>query len=550
MAKLMPASEVTCCVIDSGIFHEIAAKLAETYKKVYYHCWGWEKAYPSMNLTEIGKGFPNVEILTSPFGDEFDDIDLFVFPDCHLGPVQVHLESLGKIIWGSRMAEILELDRVHMKELMRSKGLPVGPYKEVYGMDALRKHLTDRKNQWVKVNKFRGQLETFKSKNIKAIEPKLAEVEYKLGPNAEDMHFIVEDDLPDKIEIGTDAYTVDGQFPKSLLAGIEIKGSGFVGVFTEYAKLAPSITRFNQAMVPEFKKYGYRGFFSTELRIGRDKKDYMIDFCARCPSPPNELYQELYKNLAKIIWNGANGIMVDPEPIAKYGAEAVMHSTWAINNWQPVEFPKDLKLHIKLRNALVKKGRYYNIPQGDGGSGIGGGCGLGRHDAGRDRSSEGNRRAGGRTLYRCRPRIIRQGRGGDCEDEGFRHKPFLMNIRILVIPHKEQPYNTAGMWDFMDDGTLEITVSALGNTDMENCIAIHEQVEAILCQKAGITSEAATEFDRKGEESPSRYSQPGDDPSAPYYREHLLATMVERTIADRLGVDWTSYEQKLAQLVY
>jgi len=35
--------------------------------------------------------------------------------------------------------------------------------------------------------------------------------------------------------------------------------------------------------------------------------------------------------------------------------------------------------------------------------------------------------------------------------------------------------------------------------------------------------------------------EPGDDPRAPYYREHQFASGMERLMAAELGVDWQQY---------
>lgn len=348
--------------MDNGLFVELASKLAQTFKKVFYHV-PWQSAFPKLNNAWIGRGLEGVEVIDSPWGPQFDEIDLFIFPDVYFGHEQVYLESVGKKVWGGRMGEELELCRECCKKWMRSQGLPVGKFQVLKGMDALREYLRANKNQFVKVNKWRGTFETFKSVDYKSVEPKLDEVEYNLGAFKHVLEFIVEDDLKDKAEIGTDAWSVDGKQPASLLSGIEIKDLAFVGIFKPYAELPKPLTQFNDVAAPLLKKFGYRGFFSTEVRIGKDHEGFQIDFCARAASPPNELYQEFYTNLADIIWQGANGVLVEPEPAAKYGVEALIHSSWADKNWQPLDFPKELKPFIKLRNATFINGRYYVIPQ-------------------------------------------------------------------------------------------------------------------------------------------------------------------------------------------
>lgn len=352
----------TILVVDNGLFVELAIRLAQDFKKVYY-CCPWVDAFPKMNKAMIGYGFEEIEIVDDIQGPHFDSIDLFVFPDVYFGQLQVSLEAEGKLVWGARMGEELELSRDSTKKLMADLKLPVGPWVKVRGMDKLREFLKANKNQYVKVNKWRGLCETFLSKDYRSIEPKLDEMEYGLGAFKEEIDFIIEEALDDRVEIGLDAFTVDGKFPSKLIAGIEVKDAGYVGMFNDYDKLPKEITSFDAAMEPTLKAYGYRGFYSTEIRVGKDHVPYMIDMCARAGSPPNELYQEYYKNLGRIIWDGANGIVTDPEPEAKYGAELIIHSSWADKNWQPVDFPDDMRRFIKLRNATKIKGRYYVIPQ-------------------------------------------------------------------------------------------------------------------------------------------------------------------------------------------
>lgn len=353
----------TVMVIDNGLFVSLGIRIAQDFGKVYYCCPSWVDAFPKMNKAMIGHGFEEIEVVEDIQGDHFDDIDLFVFPDVYFGHLQEWLESEGRLVWGARMGEELELARDSTKRLMKELGLPVGPWSKINGMDKLREFLQENKNQYVKVNKFRGILETFFSKDYRSVEPKLDEVEYQLGAFKETVDFIVEENLADKVEIGIDAYTVDGQFPSKLLAGIEVKDAGYVAMFNDYDKLPKELTDFDKALAPTLKAYGYRGFYSTEIRAGKDHIPYMIDFCSRAGSPPSELYQEFYKNISEIIWNGANGIVTDPVPEAKYGAELLIHSEWADKNFQPVDFPEDIRRFVKLRSATKIKGRYFVIPQ-------------------------------------------------------------------------------------------------------------------------------------------------------------------------------------------
>lgn len=126
-----------------------------------------------------------------------------------------------------------------------------------------------------------------------------------------------------------------------------------------------------------------------------------------------------------------------------------------------------------------------------------------------------------------------------------------MMIDIRVIPHKEQRYETIGDWWFnKDNSKLSIRVSNLNNEDYENLIALHEQVEALLCLKRNIDEKKITAFDIKFEKHREfgNTDEPGDDPKAPYRKEHFFATSIERLMAAELNIDWRKYEEAVYAL--
>ena len=381
--QIKDPSDVVALVVDNGLFVEIAIKLAKTYKKVYYYV-PWESAFAKMNLGMIGTGLEGIEVVDSIYGPHFDEVDLFVFPDIYFGHEQEHLVKMGKAVWGSRTGECMELQREGMKDILKALDLPVGKYTHVKGMENLRAFLKANDGQvfHVKIDKWRGTFETFRVESYAEVEPKLDEVEFNLGAFKHVIEFTVEEDLPDRVEVGTDCWVItDDQgvahYPDSTISGIEIKDVGFASIFKKYADIPEVVTRFNERMKPVFGAYNWRGFMSTEVRVGKDMKPYMIDLCARAPSPPNELYQEQYSNLADCIWAGANGIVIEPEATAKYGAEIMLHSSWADCGWQPVSFPPELRDMVKLRNATCINGIYYAIPQACGLPEVGAVIGLG-----------------------------------------------------------------------------------------------------------------------------------------------------------------------------
>ena len=125
----------------------------------------------------------------------------------------------------------------------------------------------------------------------------------------------------------------------------------------------------------------------------------------------------------------------------------------------------------------------------------------------------------------------------------------MIPIDIRAILHEDQRYETVGDW-FIKQGRMQIRVSLLGDSRYELLVAVHELVEAMLCRHRGITVAQVDAFDIVYEETraPGDDSEPGDDPQAPYYREHQFATQVEKLLALELGVDWKAYEEAVLNL--
>jgi hypothetical protein len=123
---------------------------------------------------------------------------------------------------------------------------------------------------------------------------------------------------------------------------------------------------------------------------------------------------------------------------------------------------------------------------------------------------------------------------------------------VSTIAQDEHRYPTVGdYWD-AEDGTLEVRVTDLGDRRYEFLIALHELIERELCRTRGIAEPVIMAFDVAYEEArergdPDVLEEPGDDPRAPYHREHVFATNIERMLAAELGVSWDRYEEALEE---
>lgn len=138
-----------------------------------------------------------------------------------------------------------------------------------------------------------------------------------------------------------------------------------------------------------------------------------------------------------------------------------------------------------------------------------------------------------------------------------------LEILIESIPHNLQRYDTCG--DYVEKGGLtSIHVSELPDRREMLLIAIHELIEWALCQSKGIPNEEIDRFDFAFEEKYRPHDEnepwggyarlfntamePGDDPSAPYYHAHQIATGIERILAAEMGVSWQDYETHIQEL--
>lgn len=127
----------------------------------------------------------------------------------------------------------------------------------------------------------------------------------------------------------------------------------------------------------------------------------------------------------------------------------------------------------------------------------------------------------------------------------------MKTITIKSIPSQLQRYTTAG--DYSDDrfGT-NIRVSIMKNEDYEFLVALHELVEQYLCRKRGVSEKKITAFDvmfeKEREAGKWTDEEPGDDPRAPYRKEHFFATNIERQMAHELGIDWEKYDKLVSEM--
>lgn len=124
-------------------------------------------------------------------------------------------------------------------------------------------------------------------------------------------------------------------------------------------------------------------------------------------------------------------------------------------------------------------------------------------------------------------------------------------VSIASIQHDQQRYDTCGDY-FVGDatGALYVQVSHLPDRREMLLVAIHELCEWALCEAKGITPDEIDKFDLNYDPGDMLPQEPGDNPDAPYYHQHQVATGIERILAAELGVDWLTYERHVSELEY
>jgi hypothetical protein len=363
--------ELTACVIDYGTFLALADKLAETYKTVYYYC-PIEKEFKSIADASIGEGLDGVKKIHDFLDpDIFNTIDLFIFPDIGYGGLQKYLRSIGKAVWGAMGADELELFRDLFLETLEKVKLPTPDSKVIYGLTALGKYLKVVKNKWVKINCFRGDMETWYHINYDYSIRTLESLAVIFGGVKEQITFVVQETINSEVEVGYDGWCIDGNYPSKSFQGYEKKNELYLGTVLSNDNLPEEIKYVNEKMSPVLKEYGYRSWWSTEIRVDKEGTPYFIDPTTRHPALCGEHQWETCANLAEIIWAGAHGDVIEPEFKFTFAASATLHyksyepmtdSRVILKEWKSLEVPKDVIRWFKPYHYCIVGEIYHFVP--------------------------------------------------------------------------------------------------------------------------------------------------------------------------------------------
>lgn len=353
----------TACVIDFGNYIKLAQRISKDFGRVLYYCPFVINGFPEHNPVDIGRGVDGIEKITD-WEDYFYEIDIFIFPDLYFSGLQSFLKSQGKLVFGSGKGQIMETDRGWMKNLQKELGLPLNEYEEVEGLYELEEKLKVVEDRYIK-SSLRGDSETFHHTNYILSKEELKGMKHRMGIFDKKEKYIIESPIESICELGIDTMTTGGRYLEESLTGIELKDVGYYGRMVKYENLPIQLKSVTDKLSPVFDSYDYRGPYSNEVRIDKNKIGYLIDQTCRFPSPPTSLMLLMYENFSEIIWEISMGRIPKVEYKNEHGVQFIIKSDLAKNEPVAIQFPIEKLDNIDIKNLVVDDdGTYYYTPNG------------------------------------------------------------------------------------------------------------------------------------------------------------------------------------------
>lgn len=369
---MKPIEELHVAVIDAGTFISLADMLGRRVKRTSYYS-PFEQEFLEIERCCIGDGMEHYDRVDDFMEPEFfDSVDLWVFPDIGYGGLQRYLRRLKKPVWGSMGASDLELYRTLFLKTIHGLDLPMVNCKVCRGMTELSDYLYQTTDKWVKINRYRGNMETWHHQNWTHSQRRLECLAKTFGPLKESVIFVVQDTIKEEdgepvLEVGYDGWAVtmpdgDTYFPDSSYQGYELKNELYLGSLRKYDDLPEEVVAVNEQFSKALAPYGYCNFLATEIRI-KGGQGYFIDPTCRMAGQTQEHLLQTCTNLAEIMWAGAHGQVIQPEFSHPFAAEATMHYKGDGDGWKTLVVPDDIADSVKLYRCCRTDEGYQFPPQ-------------------------------------------------------------------------------------------------------------------------------------------------------------------------------------------
>lgn len=364
----------TFLCIDSGQFIEQCNALAMGGKNKVYYFTDSERAFPVLQDAAPGMDFEYLESVPHLFdflNDHRDEIDCIVnWDSCNqdlIADMRDDPRNKGKSIFGSGLGARIEEDREGFKKILKRLGLDVGKkdgtgegdYVIKYGVQEVEEYLKKHPDIYAKIDKFRGNFETTHLISYKdeMLDGTFTHFRKELGPPFERRQkFILEHAINDAIEIGMDGFINAKGLASKHTWGVEYKKGPYLCTNQELPK---PLQETMDKLVPFLKALDYRGCFSTEERVKKEKH-YLIDPTPRGALPLTVGYSKWITNLDEVVYKIGLNEDVEVKMPYKYMLAVPMYSSKGKDEYVRLKVEKKHRENIKFRGCCSDgDGNYY-----------------------------------------------------------------------------------------------------------------------------------------------------------------------------------------------
>lgn len=342
-------------VYDTGLALDHALRLLKSGHDVYYFLEWRAERYQRIQDYIPGWGY---EGLQKPldWGMVYDKVETVMFTDVGFGSLADLMRKNGKAVFGaSAKGEELELDRVFMIKTFEKLGIKVPKYKIVQGVSGLMNAIEDGKKQFIKLNIFRGNLETCSVESKE--EARIVLESAKFGKYAEQMTFIITEPC-EGVEVGCDAFFNGKHFLRPYNFGNEVKGTG-----AQFNKWVESSIWDDvlEKLEPWLAETGYRGNFSLEGFFDGSEIT-VIDPTCRWFYPGSSAVARYLTNYDEVVYAVAHGLDVTPKPMKPYTCNFIFTRENA-DSWEKIVLEKPTEDIVFPRCSLkISETEYWACP--------------------------------------------------------------------------------------------------------------------------------------------------------------------------------------------
>jgi hypothetical protein len=357
------AKEKTVLFLDTSLGLDHALRYAKDSGEKPFYYMASISAYPTLKDSISGYGFEEI-IKTYDWAGIMKKVDTVIFLDSGFSSLVDTMRQGGYNVFGaSADVEKLEFDRIYFREVMMKIGIKTTDAEVIHGVDNVMDFLKKHKDEkfFIKLNKFRGDVETFGSHSAE----EAATLLYPSFPvMGDEMDFILEKEIEGGIEIGCDAFFNGERFLKTYFFTCEQKGCGNMSLAVNKSVFDETLEK----LTPYLKENNYHGAFCFEGFYLKNKEFLFTDPTPRCAFPCSSQWALAIKNYDEFLRGIASGIIDDFKVFYPY---QMQQNFFAGNpkQWREIIInDKDLKENkqrISLRKAVKTDGHYYFVPDDD-----------------------------------------------------------------------------------------------------------------------------------------------------------------------------------------